>query len=642
MLSTQAQFNCRCADAFLTFKSYCSLEYFALLRRISDPIWTNSHKCTRTEMFRFAQHDRAIHVVSSRKYRVIFILLLGWVALLAGAQAQTDSLEKLANDFWAWRAKYAPFTSDDVNRIERSGGMRDWSRSSIDQRGKDLAAFEARWKKLNPAQWPVPKQIDYKLIGSALSRVRWELEMNPRWKRDPNFYIDQTLTALAEALTVPPPYDETRSREILARIENIPSVLKQGSENLENPPAPFATVATESLDAIRDRLRTMASALVGLTTLKPEELNAAADRAADALEKFQQQLKGLLETQGMTASQPSAIPLRQSGTRRLESRRSLPQQTALGRDAYVWYLRNVALMPFTPEELLAMGRQEWNRAVAFEAYEKNRNKDVPPLKIATDTNIWIKDAADKELQIRKFLDERGILTVPKWVQHYTLRPTPAYLRALEFTEHDDFTSPSRLDENCIRYVPEPSDKLGYFWRATAMDPRPITVHEGIPGHYFQLCVSWKNEDPIRRHYYDSGANEGIGFYAEEMMLQAGLFDDSPHTREIIYNFMRLRALRVEVDVKLALGEFTLEQAAKYLHEKVPMDEKTARQEAIAFSTNPGGAMTYQIGKLQILKFLADARMQQGDKFNLRAFHDFVWKNGNVPIALQEWEYLGQK
>jgi hypothetical protein len=55
-------------------------------------------------------------------------------------------------------------------------------------------------------------------------------------------------------------------------------------------------------------------------------------------------------------------------------------------------------------------------------------------------------------------------------------------------------------------------------------------------------------NPIRRHCYDSVANEGIGFYAEEMMLQAGLFDDNPHTREIIYNFMRLRALRVEVDV----------------------------------------------------------------------------------------------
>jgi uncharacterized protein (DUF885 family) len=189
-------------------------------------------------------------------------------------------------------------------------------------------------------------------------------------------------------------------------------------------------------------------------------------------------------------------------------------------------------------------------------------------------------------------------------------------------------------------VPEPSEKLGYFWRATAMDSRPICVHEGVPGHYFQLCLSWKHEDPIRRHYYDSGANEGIGFYAEEMMLQAGLFEDSPHTREIIYNFMRLRALRVEVDVKLALGEFTLDQAAKYLQEKVPMDEGTARAEATSFSVAPGQAITYQIGKLQILKFLAEARMRQGEKFDLRAFHDFVWKNGNVPIALQEWEYLG--
>jgi hypothetical protein len=52
-----------------------------------------------------------------------------------------------------------------------------------------------------------------------------------------------------------------------------------------------------------------------------------------------------------------------------------------------------------------------------------------------------------------------------------------------------------------------------------------------------------------------------------MMLQARLFDDSPHTREIIYNFMRLHALPAEVDVKLALSEFTLEQAGKHLEEK---------------------------------------------------------------------------
>src|SRR5436189_1230985 len=331
-------------------------------------------------MFRFAQHDIAIYVVSSRKSRGIIILFLGWVALLAAVQAQPDSLEQLAGDFWEWRAKNAPFTGDDVNRMERPGGMRDWSRASMDQRRKDLEQFEARWKKMDASHWPIPQQVDYRLVGSALSRVRWELDQNPRWKRDPNFYIEQTLTALVEALTVPPPYDEARSREILTRVENIPSILQQGAGNLTNPPAPFAAVTVQNLEGIRQRLRKMAGSLASSTTLNPDKLNSACERASDALEKYQQQIKKKLT--------------------------KLPQQTALGRDAYIWFLRNVALMPFTPEELLAMARQEWNRAVAFEAFEKNRNKDVPPLKTASDTDSWVNDAAARDLQIRKFPEAR--------------------------------------------------------------------------------------------------------------------------------------------------------------------------------------------------------------------------------------------
>jgi len=532
----------------------------------------------------------------------------------SGQNPGPAALQKLSNEFWSWRAQYRPFTGDDVPRIERPGGIRDWSQAAIEKQRTELANFESRWRQLDVTGWQVPQQVDYRLIGSALARVQWELDVNPRWKRDPSFYIEQTLTPIVEALVVPGPYDARRSQEILTRIQNIPAIVQQGETNLVNPPQPFASVAVTALENIRARAQQMAAALLKskVTTLKEPELNSATNHAAEALEHFRNQLREQLS--------------------------SLPKETALGRDAYVFFLQKVALMPYSPEQLLAMGRQEWDRAVAFETYEKERNRNVPPLKLADNADAWIRDATEKELAIREFLEKHGILTVPDWIQHYTLRPMPEYLHVLEgFGEMDDFTSPSRLQDNCIRYVDPPSGNLPYFWRATASDPRPITVHEGIPGHYFQLCLSWKHEDPIRRHYYDSGANEGIGFYSEEMMLQAGLFDDSPHTREIIYNFMRLRALRVEVDVKLALGEFTLDQAAKYLEQKVPMDSVTARQEAIAFSTGPGQAITYQIGKLQIMKFLADARLQQGEKFNLRAFHDFVWKNGNVPIALQRWD-----
>ena len=223
------------------------------------------------------------------------IFLLNFLALSANSRPQTDSLGTLAHDFWSWRAKYAPFTGDDVNRIERPGGTRDWSQASLDKQRKDLAEFEVRWKKLDPTSWPISQQVDYRLIGSALARVRWELEINPRWKRDPNFYIGQTLTAVVEALNVPGPYDAARSREILTRIENIPSILQQGAQNLDKPPAPFATVAIQALENIRPRLHQMAVALLKSTTLREQELNSAVDRAADALEKFRQELQQKLQ-----------------------------------------------------------------------------------------------------------------------------------------------------------------------------------------------------------------------------------------------------------------------------------------------------------------------------------------------------------
>src|SRR4029450_10976084 len=98
-----------------------------------------------------------------KSWTAFFLIAL----LLANASVPAESLDKLANDFWTWRAKYAPFTGDDVNRIERPGGTRDWSRDAIDKQRKDLAEFEARWKKLDPTQWAVPQQVDYRLTRCA-------------------------------------------------------------------------------------------------------------------------------------------------------------------------------------------------------------------------------------------------------------------------------------------------------------------------------------------------------------------------------------------------------------------------------------------------------------------------------------------
>ncbi|HXE91309.1 MAG TPA: DUF885 family protein [Terriglobales bacterium] len=543
-----------------------------------------------------------------------FLMLL---PVAAAARPSPEALDELAGEFWAWRARTQPFSGDDIPRIERPADwLPDWSPAGIAAQRRELEVFERRWKLMDARGWPVSRQVDYRLIGSALARVRWELEILQRWRHNPYFYIDQTLGSIFEPLLPPPPFDAQRSRTIVRRLQAMPQTLEHARVNLDQPQAPFARLAISALTDVRGRLGTMQRGLQPLLDASSAaQLPEATEKAIVALEAYRAWLKQRLP--------------------------QMPEKTAVGRDAYMFFLKHVALIPFTPEQLLAMGKQEWDRAVSFEAYEQQRNQGLPQLPLFPDQEAQMEREKRAELAVRRFLEEKGILSVPSWVKHYRNLPLPPYLEPLSFLGVTaDHTSATRLGEDGVSYIRPPSPNLGYFGLSTARDPRPILVHEGVPGHYFQLVLSWAQENPIRRHYYDSGPNEGLGFYAEEMMLQAGYFDDSPRTREIIYNFMRLRALRVEADVRLALGEFSIGQAAEYLRTAVPMDAETAHEEAASFAAGPGQAITYQIGKLQILELLAAARRAQGVDFRLRDFHDFLWKNGNVPLALQRWEYLG--
>jgi uncharacterized protein (DUF885 family) len=531
--------------------------------------------------------------------------------------ARADSVAELSDSFWQWRAVEQPFSDDDIPRIERPAGLVvDWSPQTIQQRLQQLEAFEQRWKALAPsAQTPIHDQVDYRLLGSAVARVRWELSIEQSWKRNPEFYVDQTLGSVFLLLLQPPPFSEARQAEIVARVKQIPTTLQAAQANLSDMRQPFVQLAIDSLDQVADRLQRTGKALApNFTAANNQTLQEAIPGAVTALTQYRAWL---------TAKLPTAR-----------------KDTAIGRDNYIFFLSKVALLPYTPEQLLAMSQQEWSRSVAFEAYQQTRLAGAPPAPFFPSADAQIQAERATEEKVRAFLVEQKILSVPAWMKHYRNLLLPAYLEPFQdMGENDDLTGPSRLDQDGTSYIHVPGPDLGFFKLSQAHDPRPILVHEGVPGHYFQLCLGWHNADPIRRRYYDSGANEGLGFYAEEMMLQAGFFDDNAHTRETIYSFMRLRALRVEVDVKLALGEFSLQQGADYLARTVPMDRATALGEAAMFSSTPGQGISYQIGKLQITKLLSDARRIQGKDFSMLQFDNFVWDNGNVPIALQRWELL---
>jgi len=85
---------------------------------------------------------------------------------------------------------------------------------------------------------------------------------------------------------------------------------------------------------------------------------------------------------------------------------------ALGREAYLFFLKNVALYRFPRKDFGAGATGRKPGGGHLKAMSKERNKNVRPLQLAKRYDTWIKKPPPKELQISQFLDKHGILTWP--------------------------------------------------------------------------------------------------------------------------------------------------------------------------------------------------------------------------------------
>ena len=513
------------------------------------------------------------------------------------------TIDSFAAEFWAWRVRTQPRSSDDIPRVTRPAGwLPELGLAAVAAHRARRDEFDAALAELerDPADRPVADRVDLRLLRSAVNRVTWELDVLRTWAQ-PMTYVEAALGTVFDAL-LPPRTDVT---EVARFLRNVPAVVAAAEEVLPGEArAELADIAIGALDGVRDRLAPLVAAF--------PELSADVSAAADALEHLRAWL--------------------------VELRPGLAPWQPVGREAFDAFLRDVACIPMTAGDLMAIGVREYQRACVLERLEANRHRDLPPAVRLPDTETQIKQHAADEEAVRAFLEAEGLLSQPAGLRHYRNAAMPDHLRTLSFLGvTDDLAGLESADADATSYILEPAAELPYFDAANADDPRAGIVHEGV--HAQQLAMSWKHPRPVRRRFYDSTPNEGIAFYNEEMMLTAGLFENAPHTRTVIYNFMRLRALRVQIDVGLATGAMTIGEAREALRTRIPVDEETAHEEAVFFAQTPGQAMSYQVGKTQILALLAEAGVARPE-LTLRELHDYLWLNGNVPIALLRWELLG--
>ena len=531
-------------------------------------------------------------------------------------------VDDLGVDFWNWRTLQQPRSHDDIPRLERPKNWKPtWSANDVSQYRESISLFENRWRAIIAGSAISPNLdrenwVDYQLVGSAISRVFWELDYIKIWQEQPRFYIDQTIGVLFDLL-LPPHLDEDRIEQAIFVLNNTNEILEDGMKNLTGfAVGAFAKVAIELLGDIESQISTLVTELGKIVnSILRTELQTSGAEASNAFVNYRNWLVANL--QDMKPIKP------------------------IGSEKYEWFFENVALVPFSTEQLRLIGQIEWDRAVTLEHISLNKHRNIPIPPIPKTDIEQIKNEALKEAEVREFYEREAILSQPNTLKHYLNAPLPPYLTPIKWLGvTDDLTGPSRVDEDGYSYVPSPHELLPYFYVANARDTRAGIVHEGA--HYQQLAISWRHERSLRRHYYDSGVNEGIAFYNEELLLAAGLFDDAVHSQSVIYSFMKLRAMRVIVDVGLATGEIDIAEATAYLEHKVPMDHGTAYEEAVFFSSNPGQALTYQIGKTQIIKMFSDSiakKRNQSAEFKMQEFHDYLWLNGNVPLSLLRYEYL---
>jgi uncharacterized protein (DUF885 family) len=193
-----------------------------------------------------------------------------------------------------------------------------------------------------------------------------------------------------------------------------------------------------------------------------------------------------------------------------------------------------------------------------------------------------------------------------------------------------------------------AEERDFFDQVDLRDPRVMRCHQF---HWIDKARLERepHPSPIRRvpslyNIWDSRA-EGLATAMEEMAMGAGLFEDSPRSRELVYIMVAQRAARAIASLGVQSNEWTVEQGVRFASEKTPRGWFRPNGDLVWFEQQlylqqPGYGTCYLTGKALIESLLAERAQQQGDAFALKGFMDELLASGLIPVSLIRWELTG--
>lgn len=213
---------------------------------------------------------------------------------------------------------------------------------------------------------------------------------------------------------------------------------------------------------------------------------------------------------------------------------------------------------------------------------------------------------------------------------------------LEIRPYEEFREKFEAGGSYQPGTPDGSRKGIFYFNAYDLPSRTtpgmttLYLHEGAPGHHFQISLAQENADlpPFMRFGGNTAYVEGWALYAETLGYEMGFFDD-PYQRFGTLSDEMLRAMRLVVDTGLHHKQWTREQAIKYMLDNSDMGETDATAEVERYIAIPSQALAYKIGALTIQRLRRKAADALGDRMDVREFHEQVLMTGALPLTILE-------
>ena len=526
----------------------------------------------------------------------------------ASVAAPSRSYPQLLALFAEWRAFEEP---------PRRNGIPDYTPATNARRLTALRALQAKLRAIDTTGWRVPEQVDWHLVRAEMNGMQYHLTVLQPFARDPAYYAS------------------VRTEESDTPAEEGPTI--HGAVRLWQYPIWPRTVldTSRSLNASESgRLTAQLSSIAPL--LRAARTNLAAGNAKDlwvgAVKTFEEQHEalGTLATLARTHN-----PTDSALTRAIASaneatvaftawlRTEAPRKTGpsgIGTQQYTWFLKNVLLVPLTWEDEVTITRRELARAHASLRLEETRNASLPPMPVAGSAAEFAAMQAEALPRYMQFFRDKEIVTVEPWME-----------RALR--------------ERFQSYSPEAT--RNFFSQATHRDPRTLWTH---------LWHWWDNgrfrehphanairRTPLLYNVWMSRA-EGMATSMEEWMMQAGLYDASPRSREIVWTMLAARAARGLGNLYAHNNTLTMASAAD-LHVNWTPRGWMRRDPLLGFEQHlylrqPGYGASYVTGGRLMEETMAERARQLGTAFTMKRFFDEVNAVGMIPVSLVYWELTG--